>query len=141
MGWYGREKLTKYYSVGFTEKELEEIDAACKKISDVSYFTKRTNCIRHLALTCIDIEKENRRLKNILEARSAESLIKQVEKNTTNAIFQEVIDNLSDSGKQTLLTVAKSLLENGHAKPTGETWTGYYSGVKKEGNIVFPKWG
>jgi hypothetical protein len=73
MGWYGRETLTNYYSVGFTEEELQEIDAACKKQNNDHFFSKRTNCIRHLALSCIDLEKENQRLKRTIREAQAQA--------------------------------------------------------------------
>ena len=133
MDWYGREKLTKYYSVGFTEKELQEINAVYENEKNnvlKEYFKRRTNLIRHLALTCIDLEKENRNLKN----SAAESLIKQIE-------FRKVIDKLSDSGLRIAFKQLEALLDAGYVKSPGETWTGYYHGVRKDGNIVFPEWG
>jgi len=56
--------------------------------------------------------------------------------------LEEAIKRLSDNGRQTLLTIAKSLLENGYAKlPDEVTWTGYFRGIEREGNIIFPEWG
>ena len=56
--------------------------------------------------------------------------------------LEEVIKRLSDTGRQTLLTIAKSLLKNGHAKSPDEvTWTGYFRSIEREGKILFPEWG
>jgi len=140
MDWYGREKLTKYYSVGFTEKELQEINAVYENEKNnvlKEYFKRRTNLIRHLALTCIDLEKENRNLKN----SAAESLTKQAKRNTENTMFREVIEKLNDVGKQIAFKQLQALLEAGYVESSSETWTGYYHGIEREGNIVFPKWG
>lgn len=110
MGWYGSENIAKYYSIGFTEKELEEIDDARKKQIEetksgalLSYLGKPTNFIRYLALTCLDLKKENQQLKNAIRETRAQS----------QAIGQN----------------------------EATTWTGYFRGVKTDGNIVFPEWG
>ena len=87
MGWYGRESITKYYSIGFTEKELQEIEAAYKEakvgrfyLSKYAYFRKRTNFIRYLALSYIDLEKENQQLKKaIRETQEQPEAMGQVE--------------------------------------------------------------
>jgi len=106
MGWYGRDKAVKHYSIGFTEKELQELEAAYEKvkigrfhITGFQCFSKLTSFIRYLALTYLDLEKKYMQLK---------SEIKQTQ-------FQ--------------------------GKAIGDTWTGYYRNVKKEGNIIFPEWG
>ena len=113
MGWYGRESITKYYSIGFTEKELQEIEAAYKEakvgrfyLSKYAYFRKRTNFIRYLALSYIDLEKENQQLKKaIRETQEQPEAMGQVE--TSEAT----------------------------------TWTGCFRDVKNRGNILFPEWG
>jgi len=138
MGWYGREKLIKYYNIGFTEKELQEINAIYEREKDnvlKAYFRRHTNLIRHLALTCIDLKKENHR--NLV----SENLTEQAKRNTENTIFEEVIEKLNDVGKQIAFKQLQALLEAGYVKSSSETWTGYYHGIEKEGNIVFPKWG
>jgi len=136
MGWYGREKLTKYYSVGFTEKELQEINTeyerfkAKESVSESSYYSKLTNFIKYLALTCIDLQKEKRSL-------ISRGIAEQAKRNTENAMFKEVIEKLNDVGKQIAFKQLQALLEAGYVK----TWTGYYHGIEKEGNTIFPKWG
>jgi len=114
MGWYGREKLTKYYSVGFTEKELQQINTAYERQKNSvlkAFFKRRTNLIRHLVLTYFELERENNRLKNILAARSAA----ERESKQDNQAINESPETL--------------------------TWTGYYRGVKREGNTIYPEWG
>jgi len=32
-------------------------------------------------------------------------------------------------------------MEEPSEEPTSETWTGCYHGLKKDGNVIFPKWG
>jgi len=110
MGWYGRDKAVKYFTIGFTEKELQELEDAYKKaevgrlhLVDIRYFAKRTSLIRHLALTYLDLEKEYMQLKSEIK-----SIEKQAQSQTT---------------------------------AMGDTWTGYYRGVNRKGNIIFPKWG
>jgi len=78
MGWYGRDNITKYYSIGFTEEELQEIDAARKKqiygtSAESSFYSKRTNFIKHLIFSCIDLEKENQRLKSTIRETRAQA--------------------------------------------------------------------
>jgi hypothetical protein len=101
MGWYGRDNITKYYSIGFSEEELQEIDAAWEKQKDDnaenSFFKSRSRFIRHLALSCIDLEKENQRLKNILrETRVQSAAIGQSgasEENAWTGYFRDVKRN------------------------------------------------
>jgi hypothetical protein len=75
-------------------------------IAESSFYSKRTNFIRHLVLSCIDIEKENQRLKTTLREAQAQAA----------AV--------------------------GQSRASEEpTWTGYFRGVKKDGNTIFPVWG
>ena len=59
----------KYYNIGFEEDELQEINAVFNKrqlASPGSYFRDRASLIKYLALTGLDLERENRRLKAAL---------------------------------------------------------------------------
>jgi hypothetical protein len=114
MHWYGHDKITKYYSIGFTEKELQEIEAAYKEakigrfyLSKYAYFRKRTNFIRYLAMTCIDLEKENQQLKKAIRETQAQP----------EAMGQSEETELTDA------------------------WTGYHRGIKKKENVIYPEWG
>jgi len=111
MGWYGRDNITKYYSIGFTEEELQEIEAARKKqthgtSAESSFYSKRTNFIKHLIFSCIDLEKENQRLKSTIRETQAQ---------------------------------AAAMGQSGASEET--TWTGYFRDVKRNGNIIYPVWG
>jgi len=63
MHWYGHDKITKYYSIGFTDKEQKEIEAAYEKASGTFHFKNLTSFIKYLAMSCYLLEKENQRLK------------------------------------------------------------------------------
>jgi len=111
MHWYGHEKITKYYSIGFTDKETQEIEAAYEKAKlGIFHFRNRTSFIKHLALSCIILEKENQRLKNTVKETQAQS----------EAMGQ------SETSEETDLT---------------DAWTGYYRGIKKKENVIYPEWG
>jgi len=78
MGWYGHDNITKYYSIGFTEKEQEEITAAFKKYEasgQIPVLRKHTEFIKHFALAAFELEKENQRLKNILKTKNQEAAV------------------------------------------------------------------
>jgi len=56
--------------------------------------------------------------------------------------LEEAIEKLNDNGRWIALKQVNALLKAGYTKPSSsETWTGYYRGVKKDRNIVFPEWG
>jgi len=106
-----REKAVKYYSVGFTEKELQEIDAVNEKLNHGSsalegFYKKRARLIKYMALSFIDLEKENRQLKSVI--RNAQ-------------------------------TQSEAVGQNGAGDET--TWTGYFRGIENKGNILYPEWG
>jgi hypothetical protein len=61
----------------------------------------------------------------------------------TASEIMEAVKLLNDNGRwitlQQCLAMAKyEMYQN---KETETTWTGYFRGVKTEGNIVFPEWG
>jgi hypothetical protein len=107
MGWYGRDNIKKSYSIGFTEEELQEIEAVYKMYKATpeykapEFFDRRTNLLRFLVLHCIDLEKE----------------------------------------KQDLIKKAQSAAAGQGGANDETTWTGYFRGAKREGNIVYPEWG
>jgi len=110
--WNSHEKAVKhYYSIGFTEKELQEIDAASEKLNHGSsvlaaYYRKRTHLIKYMALSYIDLEKENRQLKSVIRNAQAQSA---------------------------------AMGQGGESDETA--WTGYFRGVKSNGNVLYPEWG
>jgi len=54
--------------------------------------------------------------------------------------LEEAIKRLNDGGRWVALKQLNALLDAGYGeKPISETWTGYYSSVEKDGNIVYPK--
>jgi len=56
--------------------------------------------------------------------------------------LEEAIERLNDGGRWITLKQVNALLNAGYTKQSSsETWTGYYRGVKNEGNIIFPEWG
>jgi len=114
MGWYGRDKIVKYYNVGFTEKELQEIDAVNTKLSHGStvlegFYRKRTKIIKHLILSWFDLEKENQQLKSLIRNVQAQSAVM-----AQGGASEEAIR---------------------------DAWTGYFRGVKNNGNVLYPEWG
>jgi hypothetical protein len=111
MGWYGRDNITKYYNIGFSEEELQEITAAYNANNREyknPYFRKRANFIRFLALHCIDLEKENRSLRSTLASINREA-------------------------------PAAAMGQGGASEET--TWTGYFRGVERNGNVLYLVWG
>ena len=100
-----------YYSIGFTDEELQEIETAYKEqtygtSAESSFYSKRTNFIKQLIFSGIDLEKDNQRLKSIVrETRARPAAIGQ-----------------SDTDEET-------------------TWTGYFRNIKNDGNILYPEWG
>ena len=102
-----------YYSIGFDENEKKEIEAGFAewgKQHDIAFFKKLTNYIKFLALTCIDLQQENKRLKAILA-------------------------NASQSNR-----TPESQASNGNEKELVDAWTGYFRGAKKNGNVIYPEW-
>jgi len=104
MGIRGRDNITKYFNVGFSEEELQKVDAAYKKEKISRGDTKYSFSffIRSLVVSYIDEKEKNGRKK-------------QERADTQVAVM------------------------GGTKKET--TWTGYFRGVEKEGNILFPEWG
>jgi len=71
-----------YYSIGFTDEELQEIDAAYKEqtyrtSTERLFFSRRTKFIKHLIFSGIDLEKEKQRI--IRETRAQPAAIGQSE--------------------------------------------------------------
>ena len=117
MGWYGRDNVKKYYNIGFCEEELQKLNIALEKQQESNpseYFAKHTRFIKHLALTCLDLKQENERLRCTLANTQRK----------TQAFAEAQADAIG---------------QDGASEET--TWTGYYHGIKKTGNIIFPVWG
>ena len=62
---------------------------------------------------------------------------------TLNEII-EAVKQLNDSARWITLQQCLALAEHEMYQNKGNketTWTGYFHGIKQEGNIIFPEWG
>jgi len=64
-----------------------------------------------------------------------------MELTATQNEVEEVVKILNGRGKWLALQTCKALAEQEMYRNKESAWTGYFKGVEREENIIFPKWG
>jgi hypothetical protein len=62
-------------------------------------------------------------------------------KNSTLAEFKDYLLELGLNRYEKIFLPIETMEDPSMEEPDSETWTGYYSGIKKDGNVIFPEWG
>jgi len=64
-----------------------------------------------------------------------------MELTATQNEVEKVIKILNERGKWIILETCKALAKHEIYRNYESAWTGYFKGIEREENIIFPKWG